>query len=271
MRREGYRLATIRAAVKALKAVGRRCNFLNADAFRDYMAKAEYGENRRDHILDDTRRFHKWLGVEFTKPLSRRVEKLPFIPLESEIDALISGLGPKLSAFTRLVKEPGARAGEVWQLQWTDIDLNTSTIDIDPEKGSRPRRPKITSGTLATVMALPRLHTYIFHRNDSEPEVSYQHFYQNFAKQRARLTDKLQNPRIRRISFKTLRHFKATMEYRKTRDILHVMAVLGHKNIRNILVYTHLVNCRVAEALLLRSRFLELSSFWILLSMIRRD
>jgi integrase len=240
--------------VKALRAVGRRCNLLDANSFKDYMAGAEYGENRRDHILDDARRFYKWLGVEFTKPLSRRVEKLPFIPLESEIDALISGLGPKLSAFTRLVKETGARAGEVWQLQWTDIDLNTSTINIDPEKGSRPRRPKITSGTLATVMALPRLHTYIFHRNDSEPEVSYQHFYRNFAKQRARLTDKLQNPRIRRISFKTLRHFKATMEYRKTRDILHVMAVLGHKNIRNTLVYTHLVNfegdeyvCKVAR------------------------
>ena len=44
-------------------------------------------------ILDDARRFYKWLGVEFTKPRSRRVEKLPFIPLESEIDAFISGLG----------------------------------------------------------------------------------------------------------------------------------------------------------------------------------
>jgi hypothetical protein len=68
MKREGYRDSTIRAAVKALRAVGRRCNLLDANAFKDYMAKAEYGENRRDHILDDARRFYKWLGVEFTKP-----------------------------------------------------------------------------------------------------------------------------------------------------------------------------------------------------------
>ncbi|MEM3774351.1 MAG: site-specific integrase, partial [Candidatus Bathyarchaeia archaeon] len=33
-----------------------------------------------------------------------------------------------------------------------------------------------------------------------------------------------------------------TMEYAKTRDILHVMKLLGHKNIQNTLVYTHLVN-----------------------------
>jgi hypothetical protein len=31
------------------------------------------------------------------------------------------------------------------------------------------------------------------------------------------------------------------MEYHKTRDILHVMQLLGHKNIRNTLVYTQLV------------------------------
>ena len=34
------------------------------------------------------------------------------------------------------------------------------------------------------------------------------------------------------------------MEYHKTKDILHVMHILGHKNknIRNTIVYTHLVN-----------------------------
>ena len=31
------------------------------------------------------------------------------------------------------------------------------------------------------------------------------------------------------------------MEYYRTKDILHVMQVLGHKNIKNTLIYTHLV------------------------------
>jgi hypothetical protein len=34
----------------------------------------------------------------------------------------------------------------------------------------------------------------------------------------------------------------ATMEYAKTKNILHVMQMLGHKNIQNRLVYTHLIN-----------------------------
>jgi len=49
-------------------------------------------------------------------------------------------------------------------------------------------------------------------------------------------------------------HWKATMEYAKTKDILHVMQLLGHKNIQNTLKYTQLINfhtdeycCKVAK------------------------
>jgi integrase len=62
-----------------------------------------------------------------------------------------------------------------------------------------------------------------------------------FERQRKRLALKLGNPRLLQISFHTFRHFKGTMEYYKTRDILHVMQVLGHKNIKNTLTYAHLV------------------------------
>ena len=47
---------------------------------------------------------------------------------------------------------------------------------------------------------------------------------------------------LNKISLKTFRHFKATMEYHRTKDILYVKEILGHKNIQNTLVYTHLVN-----------------------------
>ena len=45
------------------------------------------------------------------------------------------------------------------------------------------------------------------------------------------------NPRILQITMYTLRHWKATMLYHQTKDILYIMKFLGHKNIRNTLIY----------------------------------
>jgi integrase len=46
---------------------------------------------------------------------------------------------------------------------------------------------------------------------------------------------------MNQITLHTFRHWKATMEYHKTKDVLYVMRLLGHKNIKNTLVYTQLV------------------------------
>jgi integrase len=71
---------------------------------------------------------------------------------------------------------------------------------------------------------------------------SSRHFARYFRDQRANIANKLKNERIRKITFHTLRHWKATMEYHKTRDILHVMKMLGHRNIQNTLLYTQLIS-----------------------------
>ena len=55
--------------------------------------------------------------------------------------------------------------------------------------------------------------------------------------QRKTCAEKLNNPRIKEIHFHTFRHFKATMEYHNTKDILHVKKILGHKTIECTLIY----------------------------------
>jgi integrase len=66
-------------------------------------------------------------------------------------------------------------------------------------------------------------------------------FRRPYTRQWKRIALKLGNPRLNQITFHTFRHWKATMEYHKTKDILHVMRLLGHKNIKNTRVYTQLV------------------------------
>jgi len=241
MQKNGYSESTIRAAVKTLRHLSRNCNLLNPESFLNYNATAKYGDNRRCHILDDVTRFYKSLNIPFNRPRHRVVEKLPFIPLEAEIDSIISGVNLKTSVFMQIVKETWARAGEVWALKWIDVDFNKGTVTITPEKGSRPRLKKLKPETIAAMLRLPKVSRFIFHKDNANRYESYDDFYRYYAIQRAKIANKLGNPNLTRISFKTLRHFGATKRYWETKDILHVMQELGHRSIKNTLIYTQLV------------------------------
>jgi len=63
-----------------------------------------------------------------------------------------------------------------------------------------------------------------------------------YGRLRTSLAKKLNDPELRKIRLYDLRHFYATMLYHKTKDILLVKEKLGHRNINNTLVYTHLVS-----------------------------
>ena len=162
--------------------------------------------------------------------------KLPFIPTETEINQLVAACSRKTGTFVQLLKETGMRAGEAWNLQWIDLDTINNTVRVTPEKNSNPRIFKLSRELIERLNELPRKSKKVFGGTQLKTQQRI------FQRQRKRIAEKLKNPRILRITFLTLRHFKATMEYHKTKDLLHVMRILGHKNIKNTLVYTHLVN-----------------------------
>ena len=180
------------------------------------------------------------LGLTWEPPRYKRVDKLPFIPLESEIDQLIAGSGKKLATFLQVMKETGARCGEVWRLKWTDIDFQRRIITITPEKGSKPRQFKVSGKLIAMLNALPREGVKIW-------KAKLKTLRRGFQYTRARIAETTKNPRLLQITFHTFRHWKATMEYHRTRDILYVMKMLGHRNINNTLRYTQLVDVKDDE------------------------
>ena len=83
---------------------------------------------------------------------------------------------------------------------------------------------------------LPRLHETIF----CKPNTKLEHFSQNYRKQRLRASYKLKNPRLKQIMLKTFRHYRATLEAHRTKDIFAVQAILRHRNIINTQKYIHL-------------------------------
>lgn len=109
------------------------------------------------------------------------------------------------------------RIGEAKRLTWIDIDLENSLITLNnPEKNGKPRAFEVSQKLTAMLNAIPK-------EKDGPFKSCYANLYRDFSNQRKTIAVKLQNPRLLRITFHTFRHWKATMEYHKTKDILHIM------------------------------------------------
>jgi integrase len=127
------------------------------------------------------------------------------------------------------------RIGEAWNTKWSDIDFTANTISITPEKNSEPRITRLSDSLMGMLRSLHN--TTGSERLFGKWLKSQRRLYYNF---RRRVAAKLNNPRILRITFHTFRHWKATTLYHQTKDIVYVMRFLGHKNIKNTLVYVQL-------------------------------
>jgi integrase len=247
MQKQGYKPPTTRGAVNSLKSIDKKVSLRDIQGVLSYLARIHVSEARKENLSNHLERFYKWKGIPFTKPRYTRINKLPLIPTENEVDQLIGGVGKKTAAFLQLLKECGCRSGEAYAIKWVDIDTERSVLNIIPEKGSNPRQLRISTRLITMLNALPHKWNFIFHSPEVDAGISQDHFRRIFDRQRMKVAEKLENPRIRLISFKTLRHFRATMFYHQTRDIPATMQMLGHRNIRNTLVYTHVIDWKSDE------------------------
>jgi len=185
--------------------------------------------------------FLSFLGGKWERPIYRIQQKIPFIPLESELDQIIASLPLKLAAFCQALKETGARKGEIAALRWTDIDFERRILFINnPEKGSLPRVKRASDKLIAMLNLFPRKSDAVFGNKETIKNIYY--------RRRKKLAFKLSNPRLLKIGLHTFRHWVGTTEYHKTKDIIHVQKVLGHKNIKSTMIYITIEETLFASA-----------------------
>jgi integrase len=234
--KQGYSEATIKSRIKRLNRLLKLgADFNNEDSVKVIIATQEWSVSSKVNAVDAYDSLLRMIGKKWTPPIYRRVRKLPFIPTETEIDQLIAGCSKKMSSFLQLLKETGMRCGEACQLKWTDIDLISKSVRITPEKGGNPRNLKLSSQLVDMLNEMPKETISVFTYNTDV-------WIRNFARQRKRIAFKTKNSRLGQITFHTFRHWKATMEYHKTKDILHVKEILGHKSLNSTMLYTQLIN-----------------------------
>ena len=233
MKKKGRSEETIKSRVRRLKSLAKHCNLLDPESVKEALAKLPLKNSTKAITVSVYSDFLKFLGLKWDPPQYRMEQSIPFIPLEREIDDLIASCNKRIAALLQLLKETGARIGEAAKLKWTDFDVERRTVRISPEKGSNPRIFHISEKLAGMLNSLPRKSEYIFNPNTKA-------LRESFVKQRKKAAAKLNNPRLNQITFHTIRHWKGTIEYHKTKDPWHVKKILGHKSLQSTEIYINI-------------------------------
>jgi integrase len=233
MQKNGLSNQTIISRIRGLKQLAGMTNLQDPEQVKTTISQQTWKSQTKRKIIENYNALLKFLGKTWTKPRTTIEEKIPFIPTETEIDLLIASCGKRTGTLLQTLKETASRISEATKLKWTDLSTEQKTINITPSKGSNPRLLRISDKLLNMLNQLPHTKETIFPTDIDSLRTT-------FTKQRKIASQRLQNPRIQQISFHTFRHWKATMEYHKTKDIVHVKYFLGHKNIKNTMIYINI-------------------------------
>ena len=199
-------------------------------------AIAEYFKDRNTKRLAtySYSAFLQFLGKTWTKPKYKQEHKEVFIPTDQELQLAINYGYKETIAFNQLGYETGARYNEAERLEWTDIDPERSKITIKASKNGKARTITVSRQLIDRLLSLPRVAQTVFSPTAKNTRRV------SFHRRMKTLVRIHNNPRFLRIHYHTFRHCKALREYHKTRSILHVKKVLGHRSISTTQRYVDL-------------------------------
>jgi integrase len=243
MQKDGLQKTTILNNYQKIKHLSKIANLNDPESVKEALFTIELKPNSKANYTNVYSSFLKYLGKTWNAPNYHFQQPIPFIPLESEIDQLIAGTGKHTSTLLQTLKETGMRIGEAIRLKWTDINPQNNTITLnETEKHGTPRMFKVSAKLIGMLLTMPKKSEKIF------GDAKLCNKLRTFHDQRYGLAKKLENPRLAKITFHTLRHWKGTMEYHRTHDPDHVKRLLGHRSLTSTEIYINMEQAIFSES-----------------------
>ena len=163
------------------------------------------------------------------------------IPTKEKLEMIIASAGRVMSIKLSISKDCGLRPIELCQLKVKDIDLDQKLIHSKTAKHGNPKPPLKISEKLRNAIQ-DHITRNKLSQNDKLFNGDAIYYSKRYRDMRNKLAEKLKDPSIKTIRLYDFRHWYATNEYRKTRDILLVKQKMGHKRIQTTLIYTQLLS-----------------------------
>jgi len=196
MKKQGYKETTIVSrGTRLRRLVNLNADLENPESIKEVIAlQKNWKESMKEVVVFAYDLYAKWREIKWQRPRYKAIRQLPYIPQEREIDDVIAGCNKEIALFLQIAKDTGARAGEIYRLQWTDIDFEGRTISIIAEKGSNPRIFRLSNKLFGMLSSSPKDTPNIFNRY-----LNLNNLRRTFERQRNRTAKKLGNPRLQKI------------------------------------------------------------------------
>jgi integrase len=239
MKKNAYEDTTIKATAKRLNHLKKNCHLADPESVKVFVANKKCSNAFKESLIEAYDLLMRSNNQQWNKPFYARYDKLPKIPTEEKLNMLISNARTRMALFLSMSKDLGSRPIELTWLEVADINLQNGTVNLTGAKHTVGRNGKLKTNTLE--MLRKYINDKGLHQDDRIFPTESENISESYRRLRNALAKKLQDPTIQQIRLYDFRHFKATMEYHKTKDLLHVKALLGHKDLRTTLRYTQLL------------------------------
>lgn len=244
---ESYQSERLQAGKKRLKSgeiVGNKPATINRHVatLKHIMTKAVEWEMVEEETLKRVRR---------AKMLEENNRRLRFLSVE-ESQALINACDKQLNHLKPIVTmalNTGMRKGEILSLTWDDVDLTHGFILLSRTKNGERREVSINT-TLRSILEELFKGTAKRPRRIDVPYVFYDYpTGKPYANVHRSFVTACKNANIRDFHFHDLRHTFASHLVMAGIDITTVSSLLGHKDLKMTLRYSHLSPRHTAKAL----------------------
>jgi len=232
---EGKAKNTVIAISRRLKQLSRKADLKNPEEVKTAIANSPVCNQSKNKLALAYNWYCKTNGIEWKKPYFKWERKIPLIPTTENITKIISASPPKYATIFTILAETGLEAHELATIQRKDIDLERGIINAQGCKGHNSRSFKLKQQTA------DMLRTYMTKYTANNPFPSSRSMGEVWRRMRNRLAQKINEPQLKNIPMRNLRHHFATYKYDQTKDILLVKQLLGHKKIETTMFYTQLI------------------------------
>ena len=237
----GLAESTLKSIASSFRTISKNADIDNPEAVKAFIANLKLSNNSKQKHANNYNYFCKYNGLKWEKPYYRSERNIPLIPTTANINKIISASSRKYAVIFTILKETGLEGMELATMPRSQIDAERGIINARGCKGHNSRSFKLKPSTADL------LRTYLTQHKDAYPFPRSKIMGQMWREFRDRLAQKLNDPQLKAIPLRNLRHHYATRLYAKTKDILLVKQQLGHKKLETTMFYTQLIHYNEEE------------------------